>query len=88
MHTEELIREKLTLLSPEVLEIVDDSALHAGHVGAREGGGHFRLRIVASAFLGMGTLARHRLIYATLGDLMKTHIHALVIDASAHNSVG
>ncbi len=81
MSTMELIREKLALLSPEALEIVDDSALHAGHAGARDGGGHFRLRIVSHAFSGLGTLARHRLVYAALDELMPTRIHALSITA-------
>ena len=67
--------------SPDEIEVRDDSALHAGHAGARDGGGHYSLHIVASAFAGHGTLARHRMIYQTLGDMMKKEIHALAIKA-------
>lgn len=62
-------------------EIHDDSALHAGHAGARDGGGHYRLRIVSPAFAGQGTIARHRMIYQALGEMMKKEIHALAIKA-------
>ena len=65
-----------------LIEIHDDSALHAGHAGARDGGGHYRLRIVSSAFAGHGTVARHRMIYQALGDMMKRDIHALAIKAN------
>jgi BolA protein len=75
------IRERLAVLSPTAIDIQDDSALHAGHAGARAGGGHYRLHIVSTAFEGKSTIARHRLIYATLGDLMKKEIHALAIRA-------
>lgn len=74
------IRERLAPLAPTLIEIGDDSALHAGHAGAR-GGGHFRLHIVADAFAGKNTVARHRLIYAALGDMMTHDIHALAIRA-------
>jgi BolA protein len=66
--------------SPLELEIVDDSAKHAGHAGAREGG-HFRVRIVAEAFRGKSSIERHRMVFAAVGDLMRTDIHALNIDA-------
>ncbi|MBS0199301.1 MAG: BolA family transcriptional regulator [Proteobacteria bacterium] len=66
---------------PEALEIIDDSARHAGHAGARDGRGHFKVRIVADAFAGQGLLARHRSVYAALGTLMQTDIHALQIEA-------
>lgn len=69
-------------LHPSALIIEDDSARHAGHRGAG-GGGHFRVRVVAACFAGQGLLARHRLVYDTLADLMGTAIHALVIDALA-----
>lgn len=75
------IRERLAVLSPTAIDIQDDSALHAGHAGARAGGGHYRLHIVSTAFEGKSTIARHRLIYAALGDLMKKEIHALAIRA-------
>lgn len=67
----------------ESLEIIDDSHKHAGHAGAKSGGGHFDLTIVAAAFDGLNTVARHRLIYETLGEMMKTDIHALSIKAYA-----
>lgn len=69
--------------APQVLEVRDDSHRHAGHAGARDGRGHFHVRIVSDAFAGMPTLARHRAVYAALGTLMQTDIHALGIDASA-----
>ena len=77
-----VIRDRLeAALSPVALEIEDDSAAHAGHAGAKSGGGHFRVRIVAAAFAGKATLARHRLVYDALADLMKRDIHALTIEA-------
>lgn len=77
----DLIRERLAALEPVSLEIEDESHLHAGHAGARSGGGHFRLRLVSDCFQGHGTLARHRMIYAALGDMMQGPIHALAIKA-------
>lgn len=68
-------------LTPEQLEIHDESAAHAGHAGARSGGGHYALTIVARAFEGQAPLARHRLVYQALGDLMQRDIHALRIEA-------
>ncbi|MDY0011287.1 MAG: BolA family protein [Rhodocyclaceae bacterium] len=81
------MRERLAALAPTQMEIGDDSALHAGHAGARLGGGHFRLTIVSPRFAGLNTVARHRLVYATLGDMMKREIHALVITAQAPEEV-
>ena len=75
------IRERLAKLEPEHLEIGDDSAQHAGHAGARDGGGHFRVTIVAQAFAGRSTVARHRLVYHALGDMMKREIHAMSLVA-------
>lgn len=75
------MREKLAILKPGLLEIEDESALHAGHAGAKSGGGHYRLRIASPAFAQQNTLARHRLVYATLGNLMQNEIHALSITA-------
>ena len=79
----EQIRERLAALAPEQIELIDESAKHAGHAGARDGGGHFRLRIVASAFTGLRIMQRHRLVYDALGPLMKREIHALSIEAFA-----
>ena len=75
---EALLRERLAFLEPLRFEVIDDSALHAGHAGAREGG-HYRLLIVSSRFAGKTTLQRHRLIYDALGELMRSRIHALSI---------
>lgn len=69
--------------APALLEVVDDSHKHAGHAGARDGRGHFSVRIRSSAFAGMSALARHRAVYAALGEMMQTDIHALAIDAAA-----
>ncbi|GAB3331731.1 BolA family protein [Marilutibacter aestuarii] len=70
-------------LSPLELQVVDDSARHAGHAGARDGRGHFNVDVVSAVFEGMAPLARHRAVYAALGSLMETDIHALSINARA-----
>ena len=70
------------------VEVRDDSHLHAGHVGAREGGGHYSVRIVSEEFHGLAPLARHRRVYAALGEMMKGPIHALVIDALTPDESG
>jgi len=78
----EAIRSRLVAaLAPTMLEVDDESHRHAGHAGARDGRGHFRVRIVSAAFRGLAPLARHRAVYAALGELMQTDIHALAIDA-------
>ena len=69
--------------SPVELEIVDESHLHAGHAGAREGKGHFRVRIVAERFRGLRSLECHRLVFAALGTMMTTDIHALSVTAKS-----
>jgi len=80
--TVELIRDRLTeSLQALELTIEDDSAAHAGHAGARQGGGHFRVRIVTQLFANKPLVARHRMVYHPLADLMKRDIHALTIDA-------
>jgi BolA family transcriptional regulator, general stress-responsive regulator len=68
-------------LHPVDLAIADESHKHAGHAGARDGRGHFQVRIVSDEFHGRGRLARHRLVYAALGGLMQSDIHALAIEA-------
>lgn len=68
-------------LAPVSLRVEDDSARHAGHVGARDGRGHFNVEVVSDAFAGLAPLARHRLVYAAVGGLMTTDIHALSIQA-------
>lgn len=70
-------------LEPSVLDIADESHHHVGHAGARDGRGHFRLHIVSGRFTGLSPLQRHRLVYAALGDMMQTDIHALAIEADA-----
>jgi BolA family transcriptional regulator, general stress-responsive regulator len=72
-------------LAPEALEVVDDSHLHAGHAGAREGR-HFSVAITSIRFQGLSRIARHRLVYDALRNLMPRGIHALVIDARAPQS--
>ena len=81
MSTAASMRERLAALAPESLEIADESAKHAGHQGAKGGGGHYALTIVSPRFDGQTTVARHRMIYAALGDLMQREIHALSIRA-------
>jgi len=76
------IRSRLDTLEPEAVELVDESAQHAGHAGARPGGNtHWRLTIVSRRFDGKNSVSRHRLVYEALGDLMKDPIHALNITA-------
>ena len=80
----ERMRELLAVaFEPVELVITDDSHKHAGHGGGAQGHGHFSVRIVSSKFAGMLPLARHRAIYAALGDMMTDDIHALAIDARA-----
>ncbi len=85
MHAvERAMREKLAALSPVAIELEDESAQHAGHAGSRpSGGSHWRLAIVSEAFRGKSAVARHRMVYEALGDLMKRDIHALRIEAFA-----
>lgn len=90
------IETRLQALQPELLEVIDDSASHAGHAGARQHAertgvsgtnelispeSHFVLTIVSKLFVGKPLVARHRMVYALLDDLLKTRIHALKIDA-------
>ena len=78
----ERLRERLERhFHPLRLHIEDESHHHAGHAGAAGGHGHFRIHIVAEAFRGVSPVARHRLVYAAVGDMMQTDIHALAIEA-------
>lgn len=77
----EIRRILSSAFSPMELLVKDQSHLHAGHAGARDGRGHFEVTIVADAFAGRSPLERHRLIYDALGDLMQSDIHALRINA-------
>lgn len=84
MSVAEDIRRRLGALAPVRMELVDESAKHAGHAGAAPGGNtHWNLTIVSAAFAGKPTVVRHRMIYDALGDLMKNPIHALAIRARA-----
>jgi len=80
------LRERLSVLDPQSLAIEDESHLHAGHAGAKEGG-HYKITIVAAAFAGQNTVKRHRLIHAAVGDLMRGRIHALSIRAFSPDEV-
>jgi len=84
VNVEAQIRACLAGLEPESLELIDESAQHQGHAGWQPGGGtHWRLRIVSPRFAGQTTLARHRMVYESLGELMQHPIHALAIQARA-----
>lgn len=86
MNTIEQLRARLQELAPQHLELIDDSAAHAGHAGAG-GGGHYRLVIVAAAFSGRNSVERHRIVYQTLGALMQGTVHALSIRALSPEEV-
>ena len=82
MSVGETIRARLQALEPLALELVDESEQHRGHAGYREGGStHWRLSIVSPRFAGQPTVARHRMVYQALGELMQHPIHALAITA-------
>jgi BolA protein len=88
MNRIERIRSTLeTSLHPVRLKIDDESAQHAGHAGAKKGGGHYRIFIVAPAFSGRTLIARHRMVYEALGEQMRHDIHALSIVARAPEEV-
>lgn len=75
------IRARMSVLEPITLEVFDDSHQHNGHAGFMADGSHFRMQIVSAQFEGKNTVARHRMVYAALGELMKEAIHAMNIDA-------
>ena len=79
----ERIRAALARLSPVEMDLIDESHKHVGHAGARDGRGHYALRIVSEMFRGVSAVARHRLVYGALGELMQADIHALSIVALA-----
>mgnify|MGYP001116323487 CR=1 FL=1 len=81
MSTPDLIRQRLAVLEPETFNLEDESAQHKGHAGAASGGGHFRLTLVSPKFRDLSTVARHRLVYEAMGELMQREIHALSITA-------
>lgn len=85
MRTADIITEKLTsAFSPQSLEVVDESHLHAGHAGSREGGQtHYRVYIVSNAFKGKSRVDRHRMINAALAAELAGSVHALAVHAAA-----
>ncbi|MEQ1776424.1 MAG: BolA family protein [Burkholderiales bacterium] len=87
MNTIESMKQRLTSLSPESLEILDDSGQHLGHEGAKGGGGHYQLLLVSAQFHGVALPARHRMVYDALGSMMKNEIHALSIKAYAPDEI-
>ena len=84
---EEIRRRLEAAFAPESLSVEDESHLHAGHAGARDGRGHFRVSIVSEAFEGMNAIRRHRAVYSAMGSLMETDIHALSIEAIASSEL-
>lgn len=80
-RAERIVGELRNALHTDQVELIDDSHLHAGHAGARDGRGHFRVRVVSADFAGLRTLQRHQLVYRSLGAMMQTDIHALSITA-------
>jgi BolA protein len=87
MTTAELMEQRLSKLNPESLEILDESGTHAGHEGAKSGGGHYQVVIVSREFDGKPAQLRHRMVYEALGPLMKKEIHALAIKAYAPGEI-
>ena len=81
MSTIKFIKQKLTVFSPEKIEIIDESIKHIGHKEAKSGGGHFFLTIVSCNFYEKSAIERHRMIYAALGEMIGRDIHALSIKA-------
>lgn len=78
------IRDRITAaLQPIALEVIDESHRHVGHEGARDGRGHFRVRVVSAAFIGKPLIERHRLVFDAVGEMMRTDIHALAVEARA-----
>jgi len=87
LSTAQQIEQRLAALQPESIEILDESGKHAGHEGAKGGGGHYMLTIVSQRFAGKTAQARHRMIYDALGPLMRQEIHALAIKAYAPDEI-
>lgn len=81
------MQARLAVLDPISLDIIDESHKHAGHAGARDGGGHYVLNIVSAQFTGKNTATRHRMIYLALADMMKSEIHALTLQTRAPNEL-
>jgi BolA protein len=77
----EITRRLAEAFDPETLGVEDESYLHEGHEGAKDGRGHFRVLIITEVFEGKSMIERHRMIYRVLGEMMRLDIHALAIDA-------
>ena len=89
MNVQQAITQRLAALEPESVRLEDESAAHAGHAGAAPGGNtHWKLAIVARGFAQKNTVARHRMVYAALADLMNNPIHALQIRALTPEEAG
>jgi BolA protein len=86
--TIERMRARLRALQPQRLALEDESDKHAGHEGAKGGGGHYRLHMVSHRFEGLSRLARHRLVYDALGQLMQREIHALAMVLQTPDEAG
>lgn len=87
MNRPDKIHTLLAALQPAQIELIDDSHKHAGHVGARGGGRHYRLKIVSAQFVGKPTMARHRMVYSALKEMLKHEIHALHITACTPDEI-
>jgi BolA family transcriptional regulator, general stress-responsive regulator len=87
LNTIEQMHQRLAVLAPESLDILDDSGRHIGHEGAKGGGGHYQLLLVSAQFHGLALPARHRLVYDALGSMMQSQIHALSIKAYAPHEI-
>ena len=87
MSTIAHMKQRLAALSPESIEILDESGQHVDHEGAKGGGGHYQLLLVSAQFHGVTLPARHRMVYDALGPMMKKEIHALSIKAYAPDEI-
>lgn len=81
MNTIDQMRQRLSVLAPEAIDILDESGRHIGHAGAQGGGGHYQLVLVSAQFRGLALPARHRMVYDALGPMLPHAIHALSIKA-------
>jgi BolA protein len=88
MELAEQMRDRLAVLEPSDFDLSDESGQHLGHAGWRPGGSHFAVRIVSARFSGLSRVARHRLVYGALGDLMQERVHALAVTALAPGEAG
>jgi BolA protein len=86
--TVERMRARLQVLAPQQVSIADESERHVGHEGARSGGGHYRMTLVSRRFEGLPRLARHRLVYDSLGEMMRREIHALAMVLQTPDEAG